>query len=138
VDVQSGQSTAANDAWRRTESGRNIKRRAMALRVYLLRRFPNAFMPFKAPKIPLKLGIRKDIRLAEPTIGWNQLQLALEDYCNGRTYLRALVPGAPRIDLLGDVVGVVTAEEARRAAYQLQMLEVHDGVNVNKPGELAM
>lgn len=103
---------------------RTPKHRAMAARRVLLGRFPKAFMPFTAPKIPLQLGIFKEIRKHCPRIGGYSARLALQDYCGGKTYLRAMIAGAPRIDLDGNPVDVVTDEQAERAAEQLRLLEV--------------
>jgi sRNA-binding protein len=114
----------ANQAWRNSPYTRAKKYRAMAMRSHLLQIFPKAFMPFDAPKIPLKVGIRQDIMTSHPQLAWKAVNAALEDYCGGRSYLRAMIPGAVRIDLDGIPVDVVTIDQAARAAEQLRLLEV--------------
>lgn len=116
--------TPANTAWRLTKRCRNNKHRAMTTRAFLMKRFPLVFMPFDQPKIPLKIGIRMDIIMVEPTMDWNNLHLALKDYTNGRSYLRNMEPGAYRIGLDGLPAGVVTEEQAAFAAAKLAKLEI--------------
>lgn len=87
----------------------------------LVERFPNAFCPKGAVKKPLKVGIRHDLIAAAPQ-EWAWLGAALADYCGGPLYLRSVVEGAERVDLDGNVVGIVTECEARYSAKKLERL----------------
>ncbi|MBB1076167.1 ProQ/FinO family protein [Rhodoferax sp. 4810] len=101
----------------------------------VLKQFPACF-DLSNPR-PLKVGIRKDVmQLLRPVAEAEaeqhglsgkeaQMQmerlvkLALSHYCTRPHYLRALVAGAERIDLTGQVVALVTAEAAALAQAQL-------------------
>ena len=88
----------------------------------LCREFPAAFVHYQGRRRPLKVGIFHDIldRLG-PAIDQKLLRRALGAYVRnfGFGYLRALQPGADRIDLAGEPCGTVTAEEAAHAALVL-------------------
>jgi hypothetical protein len=67
---------------------------------------------------PLKLGIHKDllaVGFGEAKVEPAQIKRALGRYCHRPRYWKALRAGADRIDLQGQPVGVVTAEEAAAA-----------------------
>lgn len=83
----------------------------------LQRKFPAAFPKNPAPKLPLKLGIHKDLFLhaKELDLGEAEIRLAIKTWCEGRRYWTCMVEAAPRIDLQGVANGAVTAEEAARA-----------------------
>lgn len=81
-------------------------------REILVERFPKAFMPKGADKIPLKLGIRADIRAACPDLSGLAVGVALFDYVSGFKYRDALKEGADRVDLDGNPVAKVIAIEA--------------------------
>ncbi len=89
-------------------------------RALLVEMFPACIQPQGAPKLPLKIGIDKDIRAAAPQIGGKALWIALQDYTGGKTYQRALVAGAARIGLDGQPAGVVTEQEAAHARHRLR------------------
>lgn len=65
--------------------------------------FPQAFFIYGARRKPLKLGIRDEIvaRL-DGAVEPPELALALCLYCRSIGYLRAMRPGAARIDLDGN------------------------------------
>lgn len=86
----------------------------------LCREFPAAFVHYQGRRRPLKVGIFHDIldRLG-PAIDQKLLRRALGAYVRNFGYLRALQPGADRIDLAGEPCGTVTAEEAAHAALVL-------------------
>jgi len=81
--------------------------------------FPNCFVLKGYLKRPLKIGIYDDLRAAlKPTfpgISRTRLQAFLADYTGGLRYLHQVREGRERIDLYGNVVGVVTAHEAEHA-----------------------
>ena len=83
----------------------------------LQRKFPAAFPKNPAPKLPLKLGIHKDLFLhsKELDLGEAEIRMAIKTWCEGRRYWTCMVEAAPRIDLQGVPTGAVTVEEAARA-----------------------
>jgi ProP effector len=93
------------------------------LRAYLSERYPNAFKPKNAQKVPLKVGIRNDILAAHPELSKDEVNAALSDYTGGPKYLTHLQPGADRFDLGGAISGKVTDGEAARAKKRLRQLE---------------
>jgi sRNA-binding protein len=56
-------------------------------------------------------------------LGARTLRLALRAYCGHGAHLRALIEGAPRIDLDGAPSGHVTTDAALAAAAELQNRE---------------
>jgi ProP effector len=99
--------------------------RGKAVRAILEERFPLAFAC--KPKQPLKLGIHKDIKKAEPTLSGKQITLGLQNYVSGMTYREATIAGAPRIDLNGDAVGLVTAEQEALAKQHIDRMVKANG-----------
>ncbi|HUI12581.1 MAG TPA: ProQ/FinO family protein [Xanthobacteraceae bacterium] len=100
-------------------------RKMLWVRRLLHRDFPKAFMGFGEPKVPLAIGVRDalevhyHLKFGHPfTVG-----RAVADYCDGKRYLAACQPGAVRIDLEGNAVGVVTDAEAEYAAAKLANIE---------------
>ena len=85
-------------------------------RAALIRTFPKTFMAKDVDKLPLKIGIRHDLRKAVvldesgKRIPYCRLCHALNDYCWGPKYQRALAAGGQRVDLEGNAVGAVTEE----------------------------
>ena len=81
--------------------------------------FPRAF-PLHRARVPLENGIEAKIF---PTVRGamtpREVSDAVRFYTSSAAYLRCLRPGAKRIDLAGNPVGIVTAEEAGRAAETL-------------------
>jgi hypothetical protein len=64
-------------------------------------------------------GIRKDVFAAAPDISCRRILYAIADYVHGYSYLKAHIEGAPRIDLNGNAVGVVTADDEQYAQMRL-------------------
>lgn len=100
-------------AWRRR------KKAAEATRAILVERFPRCFMPKGERKVPIKIGIYHDLRTAASDISSRKIHRALQDYTTGRTYRRAMIAGAARLDLDGWPVGIVTTDEAEDARERL-------------------
>jgi ProP effector len=80
------------------------------------------FLPEKM-RVPLKCGIFDDViasgfSAATPA----ELATALRVYCSCPHYLDCLRPGAARIDLDGNVAGVVSDEDAAHAAEKFTQL----------------
>jgi ProP effector len=85
----------------------------------LVEKFPKAFFMLEARRKPLKIGIYSDI--ADKVAGAitpEELSAALRSYTrNAPGYLRAMAqPGAMRIDLEGNEIEAVTADQAASAA----------------------
>ena len=86
----------------------------------LQKHFPLAFPVNPAPKVPLKEGILKDAEqhLALLGISLEQLKLGIAAWCRGGRYWSAMTENAPRLDLQGQPVGMVTAAQALHARQQ--------------------
>jgi ProP effector len=87
----------------------------------LQKQFPAAFPKNPAPKIPLKLGIHKDLFELSESLGISKpdLREAIKTWCAGNRYWSCLVEGAVRFDLMGNSAGFVTKVEAEIAARRL-------------------
>lgn len=85
----------------------------------LRKRWPKCFGGYR----PLKIGIREDI-LATPDLGLDAVEVrcVLGAYVRRARYLERMVVGAPRIDLDGNAVGEVTADDVNCAQYRLRNL----------------
>jgi ProP effector len=83
----------------------------------LQKRFPLAFPKKPAAKIPLKIGIHKDILTHADQLGAdkNQLRSALKAWCWGHRYWDCLTEDAVRVDLSGNPFGQVTKADAEQA-----------------------
>jgi len=81
----------------------------------LIESFPLTFVPFGQPPKVLKIGIAADIRAAAVSIGRKRLKRALSAYCAQYLYRAAHIAGAPRVDLTGSIVDVVTTEQVASA-----------------------
>jgi ProP effector len=76
----------------------------------LQKHFPLAFPVNPAPKVPLKEGILKDAEQHLELLGitLEQLKLGISTWCRGARYWTCMVENAPRVDLSGQAVGIVT------------------------------
>jgi ProP effector len=83
----------------------------------LCERYPRTFFQYERRRVPLKVGIHRDI-LAELDGAVNELELssALRVYTGNRVYRDRLRVGATRVGLNGEPAGSVTQEQARFAA----------------------
>jgi len=86
----------------------------------LQKHFPLAFPVNPAPKVPLKEGIFKDAEQHLELLGITreQLKLGISTWCKGTRYWASMVENAPRLDLNGQVAGIVTATQATHAKQQ--------------------
>ncbi|MBB2496685.1 ProQ/FinO family protein [Aquipseudomonas ullengensis] len=86
----------------------------------LQKHFPLAFPVNPAPKVPLKEGILKDAEQHLELLGVSseQLKLGLASWCRGSRYWACMTENAPRLDLYGQAVGVVTTTQALHAKQQ--------------------
>jgi ProP effector len=83
----------------------------------LQKRFPKAFPKNPAPKVPLKVGIFKDLLLHSEELGLNEAALrdAIKVWCWGSRYWACITENAMRVDLNGEDAGQVLPGEAARA-----------------------
>ena len=81
--------------------------------------FPKCFVVYQLKRQPLKVGIHHDI-VAKVVIDPRELHPAPRLYVHNDGYLRGMRVGVPRIDLDGNPVGTVTAEQAKQAAEELK------------------
>lgn len=71
---------------------------------------------------PLAIGTDKALRERCPSLSTHARKRALSAYAARPNYLKALVEGAARLDLSGNVNGVVTAKDAAYAVRRLAAL----------------
>jgi len=83
----------------------------------LQKKFPLAFPKNPNPKLPLKIGIHKDLfeQAEQLGVNKNELRAAIKTWCWGNRYWDCLVEDAVRVDLNGSPVGGVTKEDADQA-----------------------
>jgi ProP effector len=95
---------------------------AIGVLLRLRAQFPNVIsrLDRQHGRLPLKIGIHDDIVALLPEIDPHIIGQALKLYTSHSGYRRALVEGAPRVDLNGAEVGIVTAEAASHAATSLE------------------
>ena len=86
----------------------------------LQRHFPHAFPHSSAPKVPLKVGILKDVLARAASLGLSERDArnGVKLWCRGQRYWTCLVEGDARVDLNGAITGVVTAVEAEYGKSQ--------------------
>ena len=94
---------------------------AIALIILLAERWPKCFSVFERSRRPLKIGIFHDVMAAlGDSVSRTELKDAFRFYCGNVWYLsHSCYVGTPRIDVDGNVAGVVTEEEAQNAATSL-------------------
>jgi len=93
--------------------------RARAALDVFVERFPKAFT---RPPRPLKIGVTKDLIAAVKgdSIGAQAVRNAIAMWCRRPSYLQVQIEGAARIDLDGNSVGTVTADQAESAKQRLE------------------
>jgi ProP effector len=91
----------------------------------LCEQWPKCFALLEYRRRPLKLRIDLELQAAlDGAVTPRELTHALSAYCGNVGYLRASWEGAWRIDLAGNPVGIVTAEEAAHAKEWLTRTEL--------------
>jgi len=83
----------------------------------LAERFPACFK-VSGPRLPLKIGVDRDVISAAPDLNADDVRWAIRNYVSSATYSQAMVEGATRFDLNGASVGVVTASQAKWATLK--------------------
>lgn len=83
----------------------------------LQKKFPLAFPKKPACKVPLKIGIHKDILEQAEQLGIDKksIRAAIKVWCWGNRYWECMVENAVRVDLNGNAVGHVTKVDADQA-----------------------
>lgn len=83
--------------------------------------FPSAFNPrfSTLPRRPLAIGIHKMIKQRLPQLTNRRIEGMLSAYTSNPKYLAVLQANAPRYDLDGNQVGLVTEKQAEIARHQL-------------------
>lgn len=104
-----------------TPEQRRKKREAAKAAVELLSEaYPQVFN-LQEPK-PLKVGIHEDLA-ADEKLSKTKIRLALSAYVRHYNYLSCLTEGSQRIDLLGQPVAAVTAEDEAHAREKMAEVE---------------
>jgi ProP effector len=96
-----------------------IDANARATVALLCERFPKTFFMFELRRRPLKIGVHLDIAALLPTLSTKEIRSAMRWYTANRFYNKACVENAPRIDLDGNEVGVVSADEAAKSKQRV-------------------
>jgi len=83
----------------------------------LQKHFPKAFPKNPAPKLPMKIGIHRDLLEQSEQLGISRktLREAIKTWCWGNRYWACVVEDAVRVDLTGEEAGRVTKEDAAQA-----------------------
>ncbi|CTQ45746.1 ProQ/FINO family protein [Roseibium aggregatum] len=98
-----------------------IKSEADAFLARLADDHPDVFILDKSrAKIPLKVGIYKDIRKLYPDVSGRVTHFALKRYTSKRSYYRAILSGYHRYDLSVTPSGKVTAKQRDTAKERLK------------------
>ncbi|KTD75178.1 ProQ/FINO family protein [Legionella waltersii] len=92
---------------------------------WLIDNFPGAFFKKGNQVKPLKIGIFDDIidfyeRLDTPPFSKKSLREALNYYSASPAYLSCQKANAPRVDIYGNEIDVVTPEQAKYAYQRYQ------------------
>lgn len=102
---------------KRFNPGPNESRNSVirATRAILVQRFPLAFMPEGSPKIPLKVGIARDVVSACGDIPADHINTFFGNYVGSYRYQEAIIAGEHRFDLEGKIAGGITEHEKNHA-----------------------
>ena len=98
---------------RKKAKSRAANRAAVEL---LCETYPQTFA-FAKPR-PLKIGIQEEL-VADGKLSQTKIKRGLASYVRAFGYLKSQTDGAPRINLLGEADGAVTADEAAHALTKL-------------------
>ncbi|MFT7178126.1 MAG: ProP effector [Oceanospirillaceae bacterium] len=105
--------TEPSAAERKKAKSRAANRAAVEL---LCETYPQTFS-FAKPR-PLKIGIQEDL-VADAKLSQTKIKRGLASYVRAFGYLKSQTDAAPRINVLGEAEGAVTAEEAAHALTKL-------------------
>jgi ProP effector len=102
-----------------TQAAQASKPKPAGRRNALLEQLQAEFAVFRDFR-PLAIGIHKQLMARQPELDKNQVRTALHNHTASSRYLKALVEGAARLDLDGNPVGEVTAEQQKQAVMTLR------------------
>jgi sRNA-binding protein len=91
-------------------------------RYILAERFPLAFKHKKEHKVPLAIGIHRQIFEAAPDLSRKLVRDALHDYCAGYKYLQHIETGRLRVNLDGSTSGIISIEQSAHARAEVEKL----------------
>ncbi|STX28321.1 ProQ-like, activator of ProP osmoprotectant transporter [Legionella beliardensis] len=116
-----------------------VKKDKQTIINWLIEHFPNAFFKKGRQVKPLQIGIFDEIvefydRLDSPPFSKKALREALSYYSSSPAYLSCQKADSARIDLYGNEVDVVTAEQAK---YAYQRYQQRYGEKKNNPATKA-
>jgi hypothetical protein len=94
------------------EASEARRERAFRMRDTLIERWPNCFKGPEQAKLPLKIGIHRDIKAIAPELSTKDLGTAIRYYVADYQYRQAMVAGAARFDLDGNPAGAVAPDES--------------------------
>ena len=112
-----------------------VKKDKQTIINWLIEHFPNAFFKKGRQVKPLQIGIFDEIvefydRLDSPPFSKKALREALSYYSSSPAYLSCQKADSARIDLYGNEVDVVTADQAK---YAYQRYQQRYGEKKNNP-----
>jgi ProP effector len=108
-------------------SARDIERAKIAIATIelLSQQWAKTFFIYQRRRLPLAIGIRNALLAAlDGAVSADELKLAMRRYTNSVGYLCACREGVVRVDLNGDAVGVVSADEAKRGVERLAAIKL--------------
>lgn len=105
---------------------------------WLIEQFPAAFFKKASDVKPLQIGIFDEIlefydRMDTPPFSKKSLKEAIRYYSLSPAYLRCQKAGISRVDLYGNEVDVVTAEQAKYAEQRYIMRYEEKKLATDKP-----
>ena len=90
-----------------------LNARYASILIEFKRRFPKAIPKDSNIKLPFKSGIHMDMMAAG--VDPDKIDIFLQMYTRSDAYLKAVLSGSPRIDLQGNIISQITAEEKSHA-----------------------
>ena len=103
----------------------DYEKEILPLRKMFCQLYPMTFFPPAGKiKVPLKCGIKGDLKNNHPEIPFRLLEAFLRSYTSGPKYTKAMMYGSDRIDLNGKRCGIVgkgdSAYALQRRRWQIQ------------------
>jgi ProP effector len=118
--VEADRRAVRNAAWRERQAGKEAQRlRVFQMLEIFYERWP-ALFKMLGPRLPMSVGIHKDIIAAAPDLHAGVVRKAIRYYALSGSYTQAVVAGALRYNLYGQPAGVVTETEARWTVVKIR------------------